>query len=56
MARYREAAAHLGIPLATLYALVHERRVPHYRYGPRFIRFDLDELDRWMAEHRVDAR
>lgn len=55
-ARYRDAARHLGIPLATLYALVHQKRVPHYRYGPRFVVFDLDELDRWMRERRVEAR
>lgn len=51
--RYEEAARHLGIPLSTLYALVHQKRVPHFRYGPRFVVFDLDELDNWMKQRRV---
>lgn len=53
--RYDEAARHLGIPLSTLYALVHQRRVPHYRYGPRFVVFDLNELDHWMSARKVTA-
>ena len=51
--RYDAAAKHTGIKLSTLYALVHQKRVPHYRYGPRFVLFDLDELDAWILQHRV---
>lgn len=53
--RYDQAAQHLGIPLSTLYALVHQRRVPHYRYGPRFVVFDTAELDEWMNGRKVAA-
>lgn len=53
--RYNEAARILGMPVATLYALVHQKRVPHYRYGPRFVVFDLGELEQWLAQRRVAA-
>lgn len=55
-ARYGEAAEYIGIPVTTLYALVSQGRIPHYRYGPRFVLFDLDELDEWMRERRVRVR
>ena len=39
----------------TLRGLVHNRRIPHIRIGPRLVVFDLDDLDAWMAEHRIAA-
>jgi len=37
---YQQAAEILGLPRGTLYALVHQNRVPHIRLGRRLIRFD----------------
>lgn len=31
--------------------LVHERRIPHLTVG-KLIRFDLDDIDRWLDDHR----
>lgn len=50
---YAEAAARLGIPRATLYVLVSQRRIPHVRYGRRFVRFDAAQLAAWVDDHRV---
>lgn len=33
--------------------LVSERRIPFYKVG-KFIRFDPDEVMRWLADKRVD--
>jgi excisionase family DNA binding protein len=53
MLSYREAAKFLGLPVGTLYSLVHERRVPHVRIGARLVRFRRPELERWLGERAV---
>ncbi len=50
---YAEAARRLGIPLGTLYALVSQRRVPHHRLGPRFVKFDPEALDVWIGDRAI---
>lgn len=52
----RTAARRYGLPVGTIHALVSQGRIPHVRLGPRFVRFDLAELDAWYAKHRVEAR
>lgn len=52
---YAEASAHLNMKLGTLYALVSERRIPHLRFSARLVRFDPDQLDRWLAERQVEV-
>lgn len=46
---YREAKDILGVPLGTLYAWVHARRIPHIRLGPRLVKFRRSELEQWLA-------
>ena len=53
---YQWASAYLNIPKSTLYALVHEQRIPHIRLGPRFIRFSKSDLDSWLNEHKRPGR
>lgn len=53
---YRDAAALLGVEVSTLYNWVSERRIPHRRFTRRTVRFDLEELERWLDERRVDSR
>ncbi len=53
---YKEASEYLNIKLATLYGLVHEKRIPHFRLGARMVRFRQSELDRWMEEKYVEAK
>ena len=50
---YSEVAAWLGVPKGTLYAWVHERRVPYVRLGPRMVRFSRRALTAWLAERVV---
>jgi excisionase family DNA binding protein len=42
-----------GLPLGTLYALVSAGRIPHVRLGPRHVLFPVDELLKWIEQHRV---
>ncbi len=50
---YPQAAELLAIPLGTLYAWVHHRRVPHIRLSARMVRFDRDELVAWLEARKV---
>jgi len=54
MLSYRAAAEMLGLPLGTVYSLVCQRRIPHHRLGPRLVRFQKEDLEQWLTEHRVD--
>ena len=49
MISYAEASEFLGVPVGTLYAWVHARRIPHVRLGSRMVRFRLDALKEWVA-------
>lgn len=48
------AAEHLTVSVRFIRALVAERRVPYLKVG-KFVRFDLDDLDRWLDDCRVDS-
>lgn len=50
---YADAARYLSTPVATLRTMVHRRTVPHIRIGPRSVRFDRADLDRWIDARRV---
>ena len=52
---YRAAAGLLGIPVGTLYAWVHQRRIPYYRLGPRSVRFSRSAMLTWLEQHAVGA-
>lgn len=53
--RYREASIYTGIGLPTLYALVHQQRIPHIRLSGRLVLFSKRALDSWLAQHAVPA-
>ncbi len=53
MISYAEASEFLGVPVGTLYAWVHARRIPHIRLGSRMVRFRLDALKEWVATRDV---
>lgn len=54
--RYADAARLLGIPLPTLYSMVHERSIPHYRIGTRTVLFRRSELLAFLDERAVPVR
>ena len=50
---YQKAATFLDVPIGTLYAMVHEKRIPHIRLSKRMVRFDVEELEVWLRERRA---
>lgn len=53
---YQETSVLLGIPVNTLYGLIHQHRIPHIRLSGRMIRFNRSELEAWLDERRVAVR
>lgn len=47
-------AEHLGVSVRHVRRLVAERRVPFIKWG-HFIRFDPDEIARWLDGHRQET-
>lgn len=43
----REAAEYLGMHASTLYGMVRDGKVPHFRIGTR-IRFSKEAIDEWV--------
>jgi excisionase family DNA binding protein len=50
----KEASKYLGMKESTLYSMVEEKEIPHFRIGRR-IRFKVADLDAWMVERRVES-
>jgi excisionase family DNA binding protein len=53
---YEKAAERLGMTPGALRALVSRGGIPHVRIADRTVRFDEDDLGRWLTERRVPAR
>ncbi len=49
-----EAATHLTVTPRFMRTLVAERRVPFLKVG-KFIRFDIEDLNTWLDNCRVDV-
>jgi excisionase family DNA binding protein len=56
MGGYAEASRWLGIPVGTLYSMVHHHRIPHIRLSGRMVRFRRSELDKWLAANSVSIK
>lgn len=52
---YTEAADLLHVAVGTVYAWVHQKRVPHYRIGKRCVRFSKSALLAYLTLHAVAA-
>lgn len=50
---YSQVAELTSLRLGTLYALVHARRIPCVRFGPRLVRFRRSEIIEWLASRSV---
>ena len=50
---YATVSKMINVSVGTLRWLVHDRRIPHLRFGPRTIRFERRAIERWIAERRV---
>jgi len=51
---YKAVARLLGVPLGTVHGLVSQKRIPHVRLGPRFVRFDPIEIAQWLDARKVE--
>ncbi len=49
---YIEAAALVGVKVSTMYSWVWQERVPFIRLSRRCVKFDLDELEAWIAARK----
>jgi len=47
-----ETSEYLGLAQATLYKMVHQRRIPDVKVG-RLLRFDSRLIDDWLEAHTV---
>ena len=50
---YKEAASFLNVAVGTLYAKVCRKEIPHLRLSGRLVRFDAEELTKWVTSHRI---
>jgi excisionase family DNA binding protein len=50
-----DAAQFLAVSPSTLYGWVWQRRIPFVKVG-RAVRFDMADLERFVAENRIQAR
>lgn len=50
-----EAAQHIGVSAKTIIRWADEGRIRRHRFGPRLIRFDLNELDAMGGSTRQEA-
>ena len=53
MLTYSQAAVLMGVRIGTVYALVSQKRIPHVRFGRRFVRFSASELRAWVRSQTV---
>ncbi len=49
-----DLATTLGVSVRHIRRLVSERRIPFHKWG-RLLRFDVDEIERWIDASLVDA-
>jgi excisionase family DNA binding protein len=47
-------ANHLGVSVRHIRRLIDERRIPFVKVG-KFVRFDVDEVAKWVDGHRTDV-
>jgi len=53
---YDQTAELLSLKKSTLYSMVCRKVIPCTRLSGRSVRFDSDELERWLQEHKVEAK
>ena len=50
-----QAADYLGYKKGYLYKLVHFKKIPHLKYGARFVRFRLEDLKEWQQARYTEV-
>ena len=57
--RSKDAARYIGVGTRTLWTLTNLRRIPAVRFntgGRESVRYDRDDLDRWIEAHKAEER
>ncbi len=47
----KQLSAYLNFPLSSIYSMVEKQEIPFKRFGKKAIRFDRNEIDRWVDDH-----
>lgn len=50
----KQCAERLGTNERHIRSLIQQRRIPYHKVG-RLVRFDVDDLEAWLASQRVPA-
>ena len=51
----KQLSEYMNIPVWTLYAWVHQKRIPYYKIG-KMIRFDVYEVTQWLTVFRIPEK
>lgn len=54
--RTPEAAAYIGVPEGTLRSWKSRKQGPSFIKKGRVVLWDLDDVDAWLAAHRVETK
>ncbi len=47
-----QAGEHMGLTKRQVHELARTQGLPHLRYGPRTVRFELDAIEAWCASRQ----
>ena len=50
----QDLAEYLNISIETIYSWTSMKQIPYYKVG-RLVRFDLDEIDKWLAGRKQEV-
>lgn len=48
----KECAAYLGYSVGSIYNMVHDRKIPHFKNGTKLL-FNKKVIDKWMEQFKV---
>ena len=51
-----EVALRLGLEPSIVLRLAREKKIPHFRYGPRTLRFKASDVDKYQANAKKDQQ
>jgi len=52
----KEVCELTGLARQTIYGLIYKREIPHFKFGPRLLRFRKDEILSWMESRHNSFR
>jgi excisionase family DNA binding protein len=56
MLTFKQVSQITGLPLGTLYSLVHHKTIPHFRFGPKCVRFCELEIMEWIKNKKIKSQ